>query len=548
MTALGGALLAGMLLFPARIPAQSKPTLPRRVVAVRAQGIAPRVDGRLDDSVWVRALPAGDFVLREPTEGAAAPERTEVRFVYTHDALYVGARMYSDAPGAVRALVARRDQKLPSEQLVVSLDTRGDRITVFSFAVTPGGVRLDYHHPSDVESSRDYSYVGGSYVAGDSAAILAQQFSSRRYYQRPDAGYVGVDPRRTSLSGITAGINHSKNAGNWLWDIDYTHESPGLELNDLGSLGTADDRSLFTNLRYRQTRPGGALHSWVLGAFESAEWNFGGTRTFTELGVFGDLTFRNFWQAEFEFNVLPRSHRDNLTRGGPLMQSPLTWRLFTEFAGPSGARTRWSIEPNFGVDELDGWFATVEGFLSLRPAARWELVIEPRYARTVTPRQFVATRPDGGPATFGGRYIFGRVDRSEVVVRLRLNYALKPDLTLEAYLEPFASSGRYRDLGELAAARSFALRPYGGDGTSLTRQGDSVYVVTDGPSQFTFPVPDFDIRSLRSNLVLRWEWMPGSTAFLVWQQDRFRREIPRESVGIGGSGRRFRSRAAISWR
>ncbi|MGH9260246.1 MAG: carbohydrate binding family 9 domain-containing protein, partial [Acidimicrobiales bacterium] len=152
-------LLAVLSLVARTAGAQAPPVdAPRSVVALRVDGSAPRLDGRLDDAAWASAQPAGDFVLREPTEGAPAPERTAVRFVYTRDALYVGARMYSDTPAAVRALVARRDREIPSEQLVVSLDTRADHRTAYSFAVTPGGVRTDYYHSSDFEDDRDYSY------------------------------------------------------------------------------------------------------------------------------------------------------------------------------------------------------------------------------------------------------------------------------------------------------------------------------------------------------------------------------------------------------
>jgi hypothetical protein len=154
-------------------------------------------------------------------------------------------------------------------------------------------------------------------------------------------------------------------------------------------------------------------------------------------------------------------------------------------------------------------------------------------SRSLSARQYVATRSGGGSATFGGRYIFAEIERSEFVAQLRGNLALTPNLSLEAYLEPFASSGRYRTFGELAAARTFDLRTYGSDGTTITRDGDQ-YLVTDGAEQFSFGVPDFDVRSLRSNFVLRWEWRPGSTLFLVWQQNRFHNDDPVRNVGPGG--------------
>jgi hypothetical protein len=58
--------------------------------------------------------------------------------------------------------------------------------------------------------------------------------------------------------------------------------------------------------------------------------------------------------------------------------------------------------------------------------------------------------------------------------------------------------------------------------------------VTDGDAEFGFNNPNFNIRSFRSNLVLRWEWRPGSTAYLVWQQNRFEARDPAQRVGTGG--------------
>jgi hypothetical protein len=103
-----------------------------------------------------------------------------------------------------------------------------------------------------------------------------------------------------------------------------------------------------------------------------------------------------------------------------------------------------------------------------------------------------------------------------------VNYALTPNFTVEGYAEPFAASGRFRGFGEVPAPRSNVLRVYGasGTGTSLTRNADGTATVTDGANSFGLPALDFQRLSFRSNLVLRWEWLPGSTAFFVWQQSR----------------------------
>ncbi len=153
----------------------------------------------------------------------------------------------------------------------------------------------------------------------------------------------------------------------------------------------------------------------------------------------------------------------------------------------------------------------------------------------MTARQFVQARAGGPAATFDRRYVFAFLERNEVSVRLRLNYALSPDLTLETYAEPFASSGRFYDFGELEAARSGGLRAYGqAEGTTLVRDTASgAWLVTDAGDSFTLPNRDFDVRSFRSNAVLRWEWRPGSTLFVVWQQSRARDEPLWSRLGPG---------------
>jgi hypothetical protein len=138
----------------------------------------------------------------------------------------------------------------------------------------------------------------------------------------------------------------------------------------------------------------------------------------------------------------------------------------------------------------------------------------------------------GRSETFGTRYVFSFVDRTTLLAQIRVNYAITPDLTLELYAEPFAASGRFYGFGELEAPRSRDLREYGKEpGTTIVQHGDGVYVVTDGGEPFTIQRPDFNVRSFRSNLVVRWEWLRGSTLYVVWQQDRSSSELIGDHVG-----------------
>jgi len=134
-------------------------------------------------------------------------------------------------------------------------------------------------------------------------------------------------------------------------------------------------------------------------------------------------------------------------------------------------------------------------------------------------RQYLATITDagGGEATFGARYLFAALAQREVSAQLRLLVALTPELVVDAYVEPFASSGRFTGLGELERARGRDLRRYG----DVARGGGEV-VIRDGAASFTIDEPDFTVLSLRSTAVLRWELRPGSVLYAVWQQDRGR--------------------------
>jgi len=69
------------------------------------------IDGRLDDAGWASTTPITNFTQSDPNEGQPGTQRTEVRFLYDSDALFVGARMY-DSLGAkgVSTRLARRDQ------------------------------------------------------------------------------------------------------------------------------------------------------------------------------------------------------------------------------------------------------------------------------------------------------------------------------------------------------------------------------------------------------------------------------------------------------
>ena len=364
-------------------------------------------------------------------------------------------------------------------------------------------------------------WLGFSHIRGDSAALNKIQQSAVHFFQRPDARYLAYDPTRTSLTGSVANVQFNKTSGSWLYSLEYGWESPNYDPNDAGRLGNADGRFGFVNLVYRQTRPRGAFQNYSAGLFTGGEWDFGGDRQYIVYEPSLNLTFRNFWSLNSYFDFFPRSFDHSGTRGGPEMATTQSWNVVSRLGNSFGAKTSWNFRVYYGQDELRGQTYRLSGGLSIRPGARWQLSLTPNYLRAISSRQYVDSFPGGSAATYGTRYVFAFIDQSTFITQLRLNYTLRPDLTLDIYAEPFAASGRYYGLGELVARKTFDLKRYGTAGTTLTRDAAGDYTAVDGTDTLRIANPDFNVLSFRSNVVLRWEWRPGSTMYLVWSQSRF---------------------------
>ena len=127
-------------------------------------------------------------------------------------------------------------------------------------------------------------------------------------------------------------------------------------------------------------------------------------------------------------------------------------------------------------------------------------------------------------ATLGSRYVFGELDRTRFSMATRVNATFSPRLSLQLYVEPFVSVGDYGGLKEFRSPGTFDFQNYGTDAGTVIQDQDGHYNIDPdgaGPAaNFRVSDRDFSYRSLLGNAVLRWEWRPGATLFLVWQQRR----------------------------
>jgi len=341
-------------------------------------------------------------------------------------------------------------------------------------------------------------YAGGSVVNGRAAAIERIQTSSAHYFQRPDQDHVTLDPTQRTMSGWTAGLGGGKRSGHWRAQVFQSFESPGLELNDTGTLMSADDISFQGSGAYIEDSPGSWYRSYSAGMWLWDEWNFGGVRKPGSTGINGALSFHNYMAANAGFELLFPGQSDDETRGGPLMEIGGGFSVNASVGtGYSGTRWRWNVAGAYASQETGdtGWYAAAS--TTVTPQDRIKLDLSAHVTRVERARQYIDTLPGGRPETYDLSYVFGTVRLAELAAQLRVQLAVTPNLSMELYAEPFASSGDYTSFGELAEPGGRELLPYD--------YGDD---------------PDFTVLSLRSTFVMRWEFLPGSTLYLVWQQSR----------------------------
>ena len=395
---------------------------------------------------------------------------------------------------------------------------------------------IDFAHETTDRTWMFSGLVAGSHVGGSADAIANTQSSSARYYQRPDADHLEVNPSATSLSGLYLMGFIGKQAGSFIMRNGMAWVSPGFEANDLGFHSHADRVLWDTHFQYEQVEPGRILRSWNVGGGPDAVWNSAGDRVFANVNVNLNLTFLNYWRTFLRVQVNPWTDDDRLTRGGPMARSPgtFTGRVRLTSDGRRAAVVRGTYA--WGSDDVGGWDRRVQLNLDARLRETLQISFGPSYSRSYSTAQYVTRIDDPfAGATFGSRYVFADLDQTTVSLETRVNATFSPTLSLQLYVEPFVSVGDYGSFKEFRAPGTFDFLEYGTDTGTVTRDvaGNSSIDPDGGGPAGSYEVADqdFSYRSLIGNAVLRWEWRPGSTLFLVWQQSRINSVIGHGSAG-----------------
>ena len=313
-----------------------------------------------------------------------------------------------------------------------------------------------------------------------------------------------LDARR---SGYIARLEVGKYGGWWRGVNDFRMLSPNFEMNDLGFRRRSDLLVWRQSLRVQKEKPFSIFRRATLGFLGWWPWNYNGVNigSYAELLTFGQ--FKNYWDYNLRIGrTLPSFSDDDIQRGGALIKNPPGWWNYMRLSTDSRKMLQLRLSSALGwKDDRQSYEYNVRFLIRIRPASNIELSVGPLYSYNVNNAQWVQQIEENLSGHTKKHYVYGRLISRTLDFTTRADFSFTPTLTLQFYLQPFIAVGDYTDFKELVEPKSYQFK---------------LYPLNENR--------DFHRRSLRGNTVLRWEFRPGSTLFLVWSQSR---EIALEDIG-----------------
>jgi uncharacterized protein DUF5916/cellulose/xylan binding protein with CBM9 domain len=362
---------------------------------------------------------------------------------------------------------------------------------------------LDLRHRFSSNNYELRAYLAASRVAGSEEAILSTQRDGVHRYQRPDDD-VEIDPTKTSLVGNAQRLSVSKFGGGITrFQSVLQRFSPGFETNDLGFQSRADEQMFRNWFSLNYNKPSKVYQRAFFNFNTMQRWTTEGLPTSVGLNTNWHVQFKNFMWGHFGMNAnnFIKTYNDRVARGGPALRNSGGSEFWTGIESDSRKTSNvslWGGGYRYDLGRTKGWWLNPD--VSFKVGSQFNGSIGLNYSSDINDSQWRANFGVSGVDTT--HYTFARLDQKTLSMTARMNYTVTPTLSLQFYGSPFVSQGDYSNWRELDDPRA---DDYDGRFKPFTSRGD--------PGGFNF-------KQFRSNSVLRWEYRPGSTLFLVWAQGR----------------------------
>jgi hypothetical protein len=335
-------------------------------------------------------------------------------------------------------------------------------------------------------------------VAGTTARMTRLQQNSRHYFQRPDADHIEVNPNATSLTGFGSRYWLNKQKGQGIFNAALGFMSPNFDVADVGFQSRADIINGHIGGGYKWTETTKhRKYQEVLGAV-FASYDFQGNPVWGGVWASGATEFSNNYSWNYSVAYNPGTVNTRRTRGGPLTLNRPGYEAYNYIDTDGKAKLFYYLETyGYTVPSADSYNWSISPGVEWKPVSNVTLNVGPSLSRDVDDAFFLGSSPDPtATETFGTRYNFARLYQTTVSANIRLNWAFTPTMSIQTYIQPLVSAIEFTGFKSLVRPRSYEFTtPSGGES-------------------------GFNTKSLRGNAVFRWEYMPGSTVFLVWTQER----------------------------
>jgi hypothetical protein len=482
---------------------------------------AAKLSGKIDESWSIGVLSSvteRTFASVQTTNGNKIEEQVEP---LTHYGVFRTQKEFNTGKQALGFILTSVNRDLSDKNLMKTLSKQA-----YTFGAD-GWTFLD--------EDETYVIMGsliGSYTSGTKDYLIKLQQQPYRYFQRPDNTYMPLDSNRTSLAGIFSRVMINKQKGNFYLNAALGTISPGFEYNDLGSQWFADRINGHLVLGYRWYEPDGILRKKGIYLAYNKSTDYQGNVNRDGFYLTANTEFTNYWGISISSSYNFKSNSTTLTRGGPVIDIAQNYSISLNAYTDSREKIIFTPYADLWSNKTGGKEQDFGLGIEWKPSSQISLTFGPEYDYNFTSYQWVGNFSDSyATNTYNTRYVFGDLTQKTILANIRLNWIFTPTLSLQLYVQPLISVGDYVNFKEIVNPPNLDFRKYGTENSEITYdEGSSTYIVDpdgNGPAQqFSFSNPDFNFKSLRGNLVLRWEALPGSVFYFAWTNSRTNFENP----------------------
>jgi hypothetical protein len=363
-------------------------------------------------------------------------------------------------------------------------------------------------------------------IQGDKEAISNLQLSPVHNYQRPDADYLQYDTTRTSLSGWGGFLQGGKRSGKFRAIGTLNWRSPGVDFNDLGYIYQADLIQQIIKLTYKVSQPRGVFRSYYTEFTQEHDWSYGSENTLDRLNVHQFVQFNNLALIHLNLRRNFNIYDTRELRGGPKLYKDANNDLDLFFQTNS-VKDFWAgFGPRFtrSSDDISkaNYFTT---YLKWQVSDRFSIISNTVLSHIIDNNKYVTKATSLAGSV---NYLVGTIDRNIISSTLRFEYFISPEISLQYYGNPYASTGTYSNFREVADASNWLLDERytsleNKDWIKIMENGKEILMTDlfkEGQKIYMIRNPNFNFQEFRSNLVGRWEFRPGSALYLVWTNTR----------------------------